>query len=38
MVAAVARRWQATILAGHSDLDRVGRVIGIELDQPSPAG
>ena len=38
MVAAVAWRQQATILASDSDLDRVARVIGIELDQPSPAG
>jgi hypothetical protein len=38
MVAAVAWRQQATILACDSDLDRVAHVIGIELDQPSPAG
>ena len=35
MVAAVARRHQATLLACDADLNRVARVIGIELDQPA---
>jgi predicted nucleic acid-binding protein len=34
MIAAVARRQQAAILACDADLDRVARVVGIELDQP----
>jgi predicted nucleic acid-binding protein len=34
MIAAVARRQQAVILACDADLDRVARVVGIELDQP----
>jgi predicted nucleic acid-binding protein len=38
MIAAVASRYQATILARDIDLDRVARVVGIKLDQPSPAG
>jgi predicted nucleic acid-binding protein len=44
MIAAVAWRYQATLLACDPDLDRVARVIGIELDeparseQPPPAG
>jgi predicted nucleic acid-binding protein len=33
MVAAVARRHQATLLTCDADLNRVARVIGIELDQ-----
>jgi len=37
MIAAVAWRQQAAILACDVDLDRVARVIGIELDQPSQA-
>lgn len=37
MIAAVAWRKQAAILACDVDLDRVARVIGIELDQPSQA-
>jgi len=35
MVAAVDRRHQATLLACDTDLDRVARVIGIELDRPA---
>jgi len=35
MIAAVAWRNQATLLACDRDLDRVARVIGIDLDQPS---
>jgi len=44
MIAAVAWRYKATLLACDADLDRVARVIGIELDeparpeQPPPAG
>jgi predicted nucleic acid-binding protein len=34
LIAAVARRQQATLLACDADLDRVARVIGIELDRP----
>src|ERR1700730_14787428 len=34
MIAAVARRHEATLLACDIDLDRVARVVGIELDQP----
>lgn len=37
MIAAVAWRQQAVILACDVDLDRVARLIGIELDQPSQA-
>jgi len=35
MIAAVAYRHQATILACDSDLDHVARVIGIDMDQAS---
>ena len=35
MIAAVAWRHQATLLACDADLDRVARVIGIELDEPA---
>ena len=35
-LAAVARRHQATLLTCDADLNRVARVIGIELDQPQP--
>jgi predicted nucleic acid-binding protein len=35
MIAAVAWRQQAAILACDVDLDRVARVAGIELDQPN---
>ncbi len=35
MIAAVARRHEATLLACDIDLDRVAHVIGIELDQPA---
>ena len=44
MIAAVAWRSKATLLACDVDLDRVARVIGLELDEaarpepPSPAG
>ena len=38
MIAAVAWRHQAAVLACDADLDRVARVIGIELDQPSRGG
>ena len=34
MIAVVARRHQATLLACDIDLDRVARVIGVKLDQP----
>jgi hypothetical protein len=37
MIAAVAWRQQATILASDVDLDRVARVAGIGLDRPSRA-
>ncbi len=36
MIAAVARRHEATLLACDIDLDRVARVVGIELDRPTP--
>jgi hypothetical protein len=35
MIAAVARRHEATLPACDIDLDRVARVIGIELDRPA---
>jgi predicted nucleic acid-binding protein len=35
MIAAVAWRQQATLLACDADLDRVARVIGIEMDKAS---
>jgi predicted nucleic acid-binding protein len=35
MIAAVARRYEVTLLACDIDLDRVARVIGVELDQPT---
>ncbi len=35
MIAAVAHRHQATLLACDSDLDHVARVIGIDMDQAS---
>jgi len=38
MIASVAWRQQAALLAFDADLDRVARVVGIKLDQPSPAG
>jgi predicted nucleic acid-binding protein len=37
MIAAVAWRQQATLLACDADLDRVARVIGIEMDKASAA-
>jgi predicted nucleic acid-binding protein len=37
MIAAVAWRERAAILARDVDLDRVARVVGIDLDQPSQA-
>jgi predicted nucleic acid-binding protein len=36
MIAAVALRHEAALLACDADLDRVARVAGIELDQPRP--
>jgi predicted nucleic acid-binding protein len=38
MIAAVAWRQRAVLLACDADLDRVARLIGIELDQASPRG
>jgi predicted nucleic acid-binding protein len=38
MIAAVAWRHQATLLACDADLDRVARVIGIDLDESAPSG
>jgi len=38
MIAAVAWRQRAAALACDADLDRVARVIGIELDQPFQEG
>jgi len=35
MIAAVAKRHEAMLLACDADLDRVARVIGIELDRPA---
>jgi predicted nucleic acid-binding protein len=35
MIAAVARRYEVALLACDIDLDRVARVIGVELDQPT---
>jgi len=35
LIAAVAWRHQATLLAYDADLDRVARVIGIDLDEPT---
>jgi predicted nucleic acid-binding protein len=35
MIAAVAWRHQATLLTCDVDLDRIARVIGVELDQPA---
>jgi len=35
MVAAVARRHQATLLACDADLARVARVVGIAMDEPT---
>jgi len=37
MIAAVAWRQQAAVLTCDADLDRVARVVGIKLDQPSQA-
>jgi predicted nucleic acid-binding protein len=37
MIASVAWRERAAILARDVDLDRVARVVGIDLDQPSQA-
>jgi hypothetical protein len=36
MIASVARRHGATLLAGDTDLAHVARVIGIELDAATP--
>jgi predicted nucleic acid-binding protein len=38
MIASVAWRERAAILARDVDLDRIAQVAGIDLDQPSPAG
>jgi phosphohistidine swiveling domain-containing protein len=38
MIAAVAWRHRAALLACDADLHRVAAVIGIELDQPTQAG
>jgi predicted nucleic acid-binding protein len=38
LIAAVAKRQQATLLAHDIDLDRIARVIGIGLDQPAEPG
>jgi predicted nucleic acid-binding protein len=38
MIATVAWRHQAVVLACDADLDRVAGIAGIELDQPSRAG
>jgi predicted nucleic acid-binding protein len=35
MIASVARRHQATLLAADADLSRVARVVGIEVDSAS---
>ena len=35
LIAAVAKRHEATLLGCDIDLDRMARVIGIELDQPA---
>jgi len=35
LIAAVARRYEATLLGCDIDLDRVAQVIGIELDRPA---
>ena len=35
LIAAVAKRHEAALLACDVDLDRVARVIGIELDRPA---
>jgi hypothetical protein len=35
MIASVAWRWHATLLAYDADLDRVARVVGIGLDEAS---
>jgi predicted nucleic acid-binding protein len=36
MIAAVALRTEAALLARDADLDSVARVIGLELDRPAP--
>jgi predicted sugar kinase len=38
MIAAVARRHSATLLACDADLGRVDAVIGVALDQPASLG
>src|SRR5579864_814794 len=35
MIATVALRYKATLLACDVDLDRVARIIGVELDEPA---
>lgn len=37
LIAAVARRHEATLLAQDADVSRIARVVGIELDQASAA-
>ncbi|HVF13793.1 MAG TPA: PIN domain-containing protein [Acidimicrobiales bacterium] len=36
LIASVARRHDATLLAQDADLSRIAQVVGIELDQASP--
>lgn len=38
MIASVALRHTATLLAADADLSRVARVVGLDLDNASPAG
>jgi predicted nucleic acid-binding protein len=35
LIASVARRHEATLLAQDADISRIARVVGIELDQAS---
>lgn len=37
MIAAVAHRYRATLLALDADLHRVAAIVGIDLDDPSPS-
>lgn len=37
LIASVARRHDATLLAQDADISSVARVVGIELDRPRPA-
>lgn len=36
LIASVARRHEATLLAHDADISRIARVVGIELDRASP--